>query len=478
MDTPISPTQTPEASPTTAGEYDRRALRQVLDSLVLHLHPTRVPAAALRFTYTWGLGGISTLLCLILMGTGVLLMFRYQPDVEKAYLSIHALETEVAFGSLIRALHHWSANLLVVTVFLHLVRVFVTGGFKARRRTNWVIGVLLLVLVLAFNFTGYLLPWDQLAYWAITVSTSIIRYVPLVGREISKALLGGHVVGQRSLHNFYTLHVAVLPAALLTLMAYHFWRIRKDGGISQPEPAPGEKPLKVTTVPNLVRREVAVGAVVLTALVAFAMLVPAPLGSVADPLRSPNPAKAAWYFGGLQELLLHMETEAALLLLGLLFAGLLLLPQLEPAAADSGAAADSRAAADSGAAADSRAAADSGAGIGIAFRSRTGRTAALFGGLVALNAVPLLIIADEFWIDWRAWLPGWPTLISNGLVPLAAVLALIATVYLATRILLRARHSEGVVALFTFLTVALLLMTLICGVFRGENMGLTLPGWF
>jgi quinol-cytochrome oxidoreductase complex cytochrome b subunit len=449
MTTPNSRTRNSPTPPSTGG-YDRRALRQVLDSLVLHLHPTRVPAGALRFTYTWGLGGISTLLCLTLMATGVLLMFRYEPHVERAYLSIHALETEVAFGSLIRALHHWSANLLVVTVFLHLVRVFVTGGYKARRRANWMIGVLLLLLVLAFNFTGYLLPWDQLAYWAITVSTSIIRYVPVAGIEISKALLGGHEVGQRALHNFYTLHVALLPATLLGLMAYHFWRVRKDGGISQPERAPGEKVVKVATVPNLVRREVAVGAVVLTALVAFAMLVPAPLGSVADPLRSPNPAKAAWYFGGLQELLLHMETEAALLLLGVLFVGLLLLPWLDPAGTD----------------------------IGVAFRSRAGRTAALFGGLIALNTIPLLIIADEFWIDWSAWLPGWPTSLSHGLVPMTAVLLLIGLVYLAARVLIRARHTEGVVALFTFLIVALLLMTLTCGIFRGENMGLVLPVWF
>ncbi len=156
----------------TEASDDRGNMRRVLNSLVLHLHPVRVPARAIRFTYTWGLGGISTLLCLLLAITGVLLMFRYEPDVERAYLSIQALEAEVAFGSLIRGVHHWSANLLVITAFLHLLRVFLTGGFKAGRTTNWIIGVVLLVVVLAFNFTGYLLPWDQLSYWAVTVSTA------------------------------------------------------------------------------------------------------------------------------------------------------------------------------------------------------------------------------------------------------------------------------------------------------------------
>ncbi len=219
----------------TSAADDRSRMRAVANNLILHLHPTKVPAPALKWRYTWGLGGISATLVVVLVVTGVLLMFRYDASVETAYTSVQLIETQVWFGSLIRALHHWSANLLVVTAFLHLLRVFYTGGFKDGRAANWIIGIILLLIVLAFNFTGYLLPWDQLAYWAITVGTSLLSYIPLVGQAISDFLLAGPVVGQGVLRNFYALHVAVLPALLILLMSYHFWKVRKDGGISQPK---------------------------------------------------------------------------------------------------------------------------------------------------------------------------------------------------------------------------------------------------
>ena len=160
---------------------DRSRMRAVANNLILHIHPTKVAKPALRFSYTWGLGGISTLLATILLITGVLLMFRYDASVDRAYTSIQTMETELLFGSLIRAMHHWSANLLIITAFLHMLRVFFTGGFKKGRSTNWLVGIMSLLLVVAFNFTGYLLPWDQLAYWAITVGTSLLGYLPLVG---------------------------------------------------------------------------------------------------------------------------------------------------------------------------------------------------------------------------------------------------------------------------------------------------------
>jgi quinol-cytochrome oxidoreductase complex cytochrome b subunit len=283
------------SNPSRASAADRSRMRAVANNAILHLHPTKVPARALRFTYTWGLGGMATVLAIILVLTGVMLMFRYEPSVERAYVSVQALETQVAFGSLVRGVHHWSANMLVVVAFLHLVRVFLTGGFKRKRATNWLVGVGLLVLVLAFNFTGYLLPWDQLAYWAITVSTSLISYIPFVGPDLSHMLLGGPEVGQVALNNFYALHVAVLPVLLALTMTYHFWRVRKDGGISQPQAEEGANVERVTTIPHLVRREFAVAAITLTGIVLFSMLRSAPLGELANPTHSPNPAKAAWY---------------------------------------------------------------------------------------------------------------------------------------------------------------------------------------
>ncbi len=432
---------------TTRPNSDRSRIRAVLDSLILHLHPPRVPASALRFTYTWGLGGISAVLCLMLAVTGVLLMFRYEPTVDRAYVSIQVLETEVMFGSLIRAVHHWSASLLVISAFLHLVRVFLTGGFKQGRFVNWLIGIGLLLLVLVFNFTGYLLPWDQLAYWAMTVSTTMMSYVPGIGESLSRLVLAGPEVGQGTLSNFYALHVALLPAVTIVALSYHFWRVRKDGGISQPVRQSEEREERVTTIPHLVRRELAVAMVVITAVVLWSMWTPAPLGELANPNHPPSPAKAAWYFVGLQELLLHMDPLAFIILAVVVLVGMLLLPRWDRREEN----------------------------IGRYFRSPVGRRAALWGGLLSLYTVPMLVLADEYWINLPAMLPQWPTWVSNGALPLAFILVGLLCVYLSTRWTLRANHSEALVALFACVMVALMMLTVIGNFFRGPGMVLTLP---
>ncbi|MFZ5916659.1 MAG: cytochrome b N-terminal domain-containing protein [Chloroflexota bacterium] len=433
---------------TDRPDDDRRRIRGVIDSLVLHLHPTRVPANALRLSYTWGLGGLSTMLALVIGLTGVLLMFRYEPTIDRAYVSIQLLETQVAFGSLVRAVHHWSANLLVITTFLHLLRVFFTGGYKRGRAVNWLIGIGLFLLVMVFNFTGYLLPWDQLAYWAITVSTSLISYVPLVGESVSAFLRAGSKVGQGALGNFYALHVAVLPAVAFLTLGYHFWKVRKDGGISQPdETVETKRPERVTTIPHLTRIEFAAAAVLLVGILVFAMLVPAPLEALANPAQSPNPAKAAWYFVGLQELLLHMHSLAAMGLMAAVLLGMAILPRW-----------------------DSRE-----DNIGVYFRSRRGRRAAIAGLLLSVDLVPLLVLIDEFWLDWPAMLPTLPTLISVGLVPLLVTLLGLAAIYFLSRLLFRADHSEALVGLFTFVMTSLVVLTVIGNFFRGANMALVLP---
>ncbi|MGB5061661.1 MAG: cytochrome b N-terminal domain-containing protein, partial [Candidatus Promineifilaceae bacterium] len=408
---------------------------------------TKVPAPALRWTYTWGLGGLSATLALLLIITGVILTFRYDASVERAYTSIQYLETQVAFGSLVRALHHWSANLLVVTAFLHLIRVFLTGGFKLGRSTNWIIGLVLLLIVVAFNFTGYLLPWDQLAYWAITVGTSLLSYVPLVGTAVANFLLGGPEVGQAALRNFYAIHVAVLPALLVMMMSYHFWKVRKDGGISQPPTEPGERVERLTTIPHLVQIEFAAAAVLILGLFVWAAFVPAPLEALADPSHPTNPAKAAWYFLGLQELLLHMHPLAALLLPGIILGAFVAIPYLDKQEDN----------------------------IGRYFRSAVGKQIALLAALYAIGLIPLLVLLDEYWLDLPALLPGLPTLISNGLIPLALTLGGLAAVYLLFRTTNKANKSEALVGLFVFVMVSLLLLTLIGIFFRGPNMALVLP---
>jgi quinol-cytochrome oxidoreductase complex cytochrome b subunit len=216
--------------PTTS----RTRALAVMNNVFLHLHPVRVKRHAVRYTYTFCLGGISFFLFLVLTVTGLYLMFFYIPSVSVAYQNILSIENSVAFGSLVRNMHRWAAHLMVLTVFLHMIRVFYHGAYKPPREFNWVVGVVLLLLTLLLSFTGYLLPWDQIAFWAITVGSQMATYAPLIPGESSIFILGGIEVGQNTLIRFYVFHVIAFPLIAAVFMIVHFWRIRKDGGISGP----------------------------------------------------------------------------------------------------------------------------------------------------------------------------------------------------------------------------------------------------
>jgi cytochrome b6 len=202
-----------------------------MNSVFLHLHPIRTRPDAIKMTYTFGLGGISFFLFLTLTVTGTLLMFYYIPAVPTAYQTIKDIQETQPFGYLLRNMHRWGAHAMVITVFLHMCRVFYTGAYRAPRQFNWVVGVVLLVLTFLLSFTGYLLPWDQLALWAITVGTNMVGSTPppAVGEFIRFLLVGDNVISQNALLRFYTLHVIGLPLLLTVFLAVHFWRIRKDG---------------------------------------------------------------------------------------------------------------------------------------------------------------------------------------------------------------------------------------------------------
>lgn len=204
-------------------------------NVFFHLHPVKVSRRSLRVRYSLGLGLISTILFVILMGTGVLLMFFYTPSVERAYGDILALHTEIPLGQLMRNIHRWAAHLMVIAVVFHMLRVFYTGAYKPPREFNWIVGVFLLLLTLGDSFTGYLLPWDQLAYWAITVGTNIAGYAPVVGSALKGTLIGGPEVGQPALIRFYVLHIMVIPGLMILLISLHLWRVRKDGGLAANE---------------------------------------------------------------------------------------------------------------------------------------------------------------------------------------------------------------------------------------------------
>ena len=432
-------------------EDDRGRMRMVVDNLVLHLHPAKVPARTLSWTYTWGLGGLSALLIALLALTGIFLQMNYTPSPPQAYLDVLALRSDTWFGDLLRNVHHWSANLLVLVAVLHLLRVFFTGGHRPPRENNWIFGLLMLLLALGANFTGYLLPWDQLAYWAITVGTSILSYIPLIGEWLSRTLLGGPEVGSATLLTFYSLHISWIPLSLVMLMSLHFWRVRKDGGLTMPrkvDETEDPKPERVTTIPHLVRREMVWAVAWIALLLLFSMVVPAPLEAIADPLHSPNPAKAPWYFLGLQELLLHFHPViAGVVIPGLALGALFLLPFYDIRAAN----------------------------VGVYFRSRRGRALSLLAAGLSLLLTPVWIVADEFLIDWAGWLPSWPTLLSNGIIPLALILLGLIALEELVRRMFHTSSEERILFVFVFLFVALGLLTLTGIYFRGAGMALMWP---
>ena len=231
----------------------RTRLLVMLNSLWMHLHPTKTGRAGIKLKYTWCMGGLTFFLFMVLTVTGILLMFYYRPTVEYAYMDIVDLREHVPLG-VMRELHRWGAHAMVITVWLHMFRVFMTGAYKPPREFNWVIGVILLLLTLLLSFTGYLLPWDQLAIWAVTVGSNMARATPFLGHEgpgaqllqigdislvhsgsdVRFALLGGRFVGEATLLRFYVLHCVAIPFVVVMLISLHFWRVRKDGGISGP----------------------------------------------------------------------------------------------------------------------------------------------------------------------------------------------------------------------------------------------------
>jgi quinol-cytochrome oxidoreductase complex cytochrome b subunit len=332
-----------------------RAL-QGFSNFFLHLYPVKVPARVLRLRYSLRLGFIITVLFGILLVTGVYLMFFYTPAVGSAYGNMQTLRTQVGFGQLVRNVHRWSAHLMVLAVFLHMLRVFYAGAYKKPREFNWVIGVVLLLTTLGLSFTGYLLPWDQLSYWAVTVGTNLVHYVPVIGHSLQNMLIGGDQISQTTLVRFYALHVAVLPIVMVLVICIHIWRVRKDGfaversevgasgafeeeattppkpavPISAPEALYGgrtrvlgvvdresvtadERPADDTvfTWPHLLVRHVVVALGVAAAVLALGVSFSAPLRGLANPNLTPEPAKAPWYFAGLQELLSHFDPLVA-----------------------------------------------------------------------------------------------------------------------------------------------------------------------
>ncbi len=429
----------------TALEDHKEDRKKRVSNLLLSIHPQRIPSANLSFTHTFGLGGMALTILLLQVFTGILLRFHYNATPAGAYQSILFIENNIVFGRLFRNIHHWSGMFLIVISFLHLLRVFLTGAFLPPRHWNWVIGMCLFLLVVFINFTGYLLPWDQLSFWAVTVSTSMFDYVPLVGEGIKALIRGGTEVGAETLTNFYTFHTAVLPGLITLFLVWHIWKVRKNGGVILPRKT-NDTDLKLTdSYPHLVNRELVTALVLLAFVLVFSLLFDAPLQQKANPAFSPNPAKSPWYFQGIQELLLHFHPVFAVLIIPLLLlAGFILFPFINYKS-------------------------ETGR---IDFSSNTFKHIILWSALAGLIITPILVLFDEYVFHFQqhtTFLPSW---ISEGFFPLLFLGALTWGFILLIKRKLSDKLIDVVLSLFILFSSAYIVLMLIGTFLRGEGMHL------
>lgn len=471
--------------PTT----DRTRSTFVFGNVFLHLHAVRTHRWSLRWTTTLGLGIMSVSAFLITLVTGILLMFYYKPYPEAAYESIKDIHFVVPTGRLIRNIHRWAANVMVIAVILHMARAFYTAAYRRPREYNWLMGMALLAITLGLSFTGYLLPWDQLAYWAITIGANIAQSP----REVTDALgvtdyfdpggllrlllLGSDQVGAEALIRFYLMHVMLLPLALAGVMGIHFWRIRKDGGMVRPAdvdarlavvrheetyPVFTEAPAKtyhlaavvrgrtavvgrgpentVPSMPHLFYAELGVLMLTLAICVALSLFTDAPLKEIANPSVPENPAKAPWYFLGLQEMVSFSAFMGGIGIPTIVMVGLGLTPYLD------------------------RETEGTGEWFGGPGGWRLVRFSAVFG-----LCVPILLEAFAIRFGWlREWFPAIPQLVVTVVNPATLLTAAYA---LFSIWCIKRYQSEraGALALFTCFLCGFVVLTAIGTWFRGPN---------
>jgi quinol-cytochrome oxidoreductase complex cytochrome b subunit len=264
-----------------------------------HLHPPTIPRRESRFRYTFGLGGAALFLCAVLVITGVLEMFYYVPSLERANASVQMLTFLVPYGWLVRGVHFWAAQGLVVVAMLHLLRVVMTGAYKAPRRFNWLLGVSLLLFVLLLDFTGYVLRWDTDIEWALLVGTNLLKTIPVIGDAVYGLVVGGPEVSGDTIVRFYAWHVFGLALIAAITIGWHIFRVRRDGGISTPEPRTPDR----ITRDDLVKREVVAMLVLAAVLLLLALILPPELGPAGDFAQLPGEATAPWFFVWVQQLL-------------------------------------------------------------------------------------------------------------------------------------------------------------------------------
>jgi quinol-cytochrome oxidoreductase complex cytochrome b subunit len=411
-----------------------------IEKFALHLHPSKIDLRATQFNRTFGLGGICALLFIILALTGLLLRFSYIPTVEHAYDSILGLKNNTLLGQFIRNLHHLSAKLMIVASFLHLLRVYYSQSIFEKRGENWVYGLLMMFLVLASSFTGYLLPWDQLAYWAVTVISQIFEYIPFIGNSLAYMLRGSHSVDGNTLLNFYTLHTGILPLLFIVLMSMHFWLVRKAGGVALPKT---EEKQKVDVVTSLIPKEIMIASILIALLCLAAVFYDAPLLDQANPLKSPNPSKAPWYFLGAQELLLHVHPFFSAVIIpiavGIHFFSLPFYSYKK-------------------------------LNVGVWFHSPLGKKITIQSSLLAFVFTFILIYLLDHFMHFDLWLSAWPSWISTGLLPVLLYVLPLSAYLLFWHHKHQADRTELIMACTSIILSSYICMMLISLLLRAEGM--------
>jgi len=466
---------------------DRARSQTVFTNFFMHILPVRTHVNSIKATTTFGLGLVTLALFMILCVTGVLLMVYYKPAVDQAYDSMLDISNTVPTGRLMRNVHRWAAHGMVACVILHMARAFYCSAYKKPRQFNWIIGMILFVLTIFLSFTGYLLPWDQLAYWAVTIGANIAQSP----RELTDALgitswfdiggmqkellLGSHYVGQEALIRFYVLHVMVLPLVTSIFIALHFWRIRKDGGLTRPSladkfeesnalaltsPAPiktyglmglmkGRTPHvnrelrnTITTWPNVIYVIAAVSMVTTLAVIILGVFFDAPLREMANPDVPENPAKAPWYLLGLQELVSYSAFMGGVGIPMVVILGLALVPYLDREEEDTG----------------------------VWFSGPRGRRVAIWSAAFAfvVGVGVLWFTVSYGWLrDWKATAQV-PQMVITLFNPGTVYVALFAAWSLAV-VKKTSSTRMGAIALFTCFLVSFLILTYFATVHRGPN---------
>ncbi len=411
-----------------------------IEQFFLHLHPQKIDERAVKFNRTFGLGGICALLFIVLLLTGLILKFSYIPTVKDAYDSVTGLKIHTLFGQFIRNLHHISAHLLILATFLHLIRVYYSQSFYKKRAKNWIYGLLLFFLILFSNFTGYLLPWDQLSYWAITVNVKIIEYIPFIGSAVANIVRGGETIDGNTLLNFYTIHTGVLPILIIFLMSMHFWLVRKAGGVALPLK---EIKKNVKVYPDLVWKEIMLASLLLAGLFLAAIFFEAPLLDEANPMESPNPTKAPWYFLGAQELLLHLHPlfSAGIIPLSVGFF-FFYLPYFKI----------------------------NNPNEGVWFSSPNGKKIVIQSAIASFVFTFLLIYLLEHYLHFDLWVAEWPGWIVSGIIPLFLYMIPVSGYLYAWYKKEKAIHTELLMASTTILLTSYVTMVFVALLLRGKGM--------